>query len=164
MPRHPRLFIPGATYHVYCRVARGEFVFDDNNEATEFVEVLREVRDLDGWTILAWCLMGNHYQFLAEERSELSLPDFVVRFESASGHRLDDLASRFRTERHICGRIEFSLLAISRYGFRACDIAAVLRKGRNSVTRWLNRGLCDERDDPVFSEQIDRLDAEISIK
>jgi len=29
MPRHPRLFVPGATYHVYCRVARGEFVFDD---------------------------------------------------------------------------------------------------------------------------------------
>ena len=36
MPRHPRLFIPGAIYHVYCRVARGEFVFDDEVEATEF--------------------------------------------------------------------------------------------------------------------------------
>jgi len=323
MPRHPRLFIPGATYHVYCRVARGEFVFDDTNEAIEFVEVLREVRDLDGWTILAWCLMGNHYhlvvktrnvdlwrsmarlqggfsraynrrhrylgrlwqsryrarvvdtneyfrqvvayvhlnpvsagiaddpgdyvfcghreiigtckpfvihlpsvingfgggepdeavtdylrwmrsvaearwaaagvvglpwwagaqhvdeiattdrhprattfdhQSLAEERSELSLSDFVARFQSASGHQLDDLASRSRTERHIRGRIEFSLLAASRYGFRACDIGAVLCKGRNSVTRWLNQGLCDERDDPSFSEQINRLDAAISTK
>lgn len=323
MPRHPRLFIPGATYHIYCRVARGEFVFDDHKEATEFVEVLSEVRDLDGWTILAWCLMGNHYhlvvktrnvdlwrsmarlqggfsraynrrhrylgrlwqsryrarvvdtneyfrqvvayvhlnpvlativddpgdylfsghreiigavspkvihlpsviggfgggkpdmavmeyfrwirsvaearwaangvvglpwwteaqhvdeiatadrhpqattfdhQFLAEERSEFSLPDFVVRFESASGHQLDDLASRSRTERHIRGRIEFSLLAVSRYGFRACDIATILCKGRNSVTRWLNRGLRDEYDDPAFSEQINRLDAEISTK
>ena len=113
-------------------------------------EVLREVRDLDGWRVLA------------EERSELSLPDFVVRFESASGHQLDDLASRSRSERLIRGRIEFSLLAISRYGIRACDIAAVLCKGRNSITRWLNQGLCDERDDPVFGEQIDRLDAEIS--
>jgi len=27
-----------------------------------------------------------------------------------------------------------------------------------------NRGRCDERDDPVFSELINRLDAEISIK
>jgi hypothetical protein len=36
---------------VYCRVARGEFVFDDDFEATEFVEVLRKVRDLDGWTV-----------------------------------------------------------------------------------------------------------------
>ena len=48
MPRHPRLLIPGATYHIYCRVARGEFVFDDDFEAIEFVETLREVRDLDG--------------------------------------------------------------------------------------------------------------------
>ena len=59
MPRHPRLFLPGATYHVYCRVARGELVFDDNFEAIEFIEVLRKVKDLDRWTVLAWCLMGT---------------------------------------------------------------------------------------------------------
>jgi REP element-mobilizing transposase RayT len=61
MPRHPRLFLPYAIYHVYCRVARGEFIFDDDSEAMEFVERMREVRDLDGWSILAWCLMGNHF-------------------------------------------------------------------------------------------------------
>ena len=38
MPRHPRLFLPEATYHVYCRVARGEFVFDDDYEAVEFID------------------------------------------------------------------------------------------------------------------------------
>ena len=37
MPRHPRLFLPYAIYHVYCRVARGEFIFDDDSEAIEFV-------------------------------------------------------------------------------------------------------------------------------
>lgn len=60
MPRHPRLFIPGAIYHVSCRVARGEFVFDDDFESIEFLETLREVRDLDGWSVLAWCLIGCH--------------------------------------------------------------------------------------------------------
>lgn len=55
----PAVF-PGATSHMYCRVARGEFVFDDDNEAIESVEALRGVRDLDGWSVLAWCLMGNH--------------------------------------------------------------------------------------------------------
>ncbi len=44
-------------------------VFDDTNEAIEFVEVLREVRDLDGWTILAWCLMGNHYHLVVKTRN-----------------------------------------------------------------------------------------------
>jgi hypothetical protein len=38
---------PGAIYHVYCRVARGEFVFDDDLEAREFVQTLRDVRALD---------------------------------------------------------------------------------------------------------------------
>jgi transposase len=47
-------------------------------------------------------------------------------------------------------------------GILCRDIAAVLCKGRNSVTRWLNRGLSDEGDDPSFSEQINRLDAAIS--
>jgi hypothetical protein len=28
MPRKPRLFVSEATYHVYSRVARGEFAFD----------------------------------------------------------------------------------------------------------------------------------------
>ena len=69
MPRKPRLFIPGATYHVYCRVARGEFVFDDDFEAIEFIKVLRKVRNLDGWTVFASCLMGNHYHLVVKTRN-----------------------------------------------------------------------------------------------
>lgn len=80
MPRHPRLFVPGAIYHVYCRVARGEFVFDDDFEATEFVEVLRKVRDLDGWTVFAWCLMGNHYHLVLRTR-EVDLWRSMARFQ-----------------------------------------------------------------------------------
>jgi len=61
MPRHPRFFVPGDTYHVDCRVARGEFVFDNRVEADGFVEAARKVCDLDDWRIIAWCLMGNHF-------------------------------------------------------------------------------------------------------
>ena len=61
MPRKPRLFVPGATYHVYCRVARGEFVFESPANAEAFIETLRDVRDRDGLAMLAWCLMTNHY-------------------------------------------------------------------------------------------------------
>ena len=69
MPRKPRLFVSGATYHVYCRVARGEFVFDDPDEAEEFVEAVRQIRDLDNWSVLAWCLMGNHYHLVIKTGS-----------------------------------------------------------------------------------------------
>lgn len=61
MPRRPRVFVNGALYHVYCRVARGEPVFAEREEARRFVSVVGEVRDRDGFAILAWCLMSNHY-------------------------------------------------------------------------------------------------------
>lgn len=66
MPRKPRLFLPEATYHVYCRVARGEFVFNDPREADAFVAASRAVGDLDGWSVLAWCLMANHYHLVVK--------------------------------------------------------------------------------------------------
>jgi len=108
MPRHTRLFLPGAIYHVYCRVARGEFVFDDQDEALEFIEKLREVRDLDSWTIFAWCLMGNHYHL-------------VLRTEAIdlwrSMARLQGSVSRNFNRRHrILGR-----LWQSRYRARVID-------------------------------------------
>ncbi len=86
MPRHARLFIPGATYHVYCRVARGEFVFDDQSEAVEFVEILRDVRNLDGWTILAWCLMGNHFHLVLTTRN-VDLWRSMARFQGTVSRR-----------------------------------------------------------------------------
>ncbi len=101
-------------------------------------------------------------QVLAEERSELPLSEFVGRFQLVSGHSLDDLASRQRSTKHITGRVEFCVLAVSRYGLKSCEIAALLCKGRNSVTRWLNQGLRREHDDPPFASRLDTLDSAIS--
>jgi len=115
MPRHPRLFIPGATYHVYCRVARGEFVFNDQYEAVEFVETLCNVRDLDGWTILAWCLMGNHFHLVLKTRN-------VDLWRSMA--RLQGTVSRHYNRRHgYLGR-----LWQSRYRARVIDSDAYLRQ------------------------------------
>ena len=43
MPRRPRVFVAGATYHVYCRAARGDAVFSEPAEAADLVEVIRDV-------------------------------------------------------------------------------------------------------------------------
>jgi REP-associated tyrosine transposase len=61
MPRRPRVFVSGASYHVYCRVARGERVFSDAREAEALVGVIREVAREHGLTVLAWCVMATHY-------------------------------------------------------------------------------------------------------
>jgi len=321
MARKPRLFVPGATYHVYCRVARGEIVFDDPYEAEEFVAKVREIRDLDGWRILAWCLMGNHYHLvvktgsiplwrsmlrfqagvarefnrrrqylgrlwqsryrariidstdyfrqvvsyvhlnpvaaglvtdpvdyansghreivghrparlidlpsvliefeehlgngarenysrwvravaeakwidqgleelpwwksardkdeitppkihpeaetfnghrLDDERAACTLDEFVELFERCSGHAIEDLASPLKTSCLFRGRVELTLLGVSRYCFRASDIAKLVNKHTSSMTRWINQGLLREREDPTFRDRINNLDQQIS--
>jgi len=69
MARKPRLFVPFATYHVHCRVARGEFVFADANDSDAFLETLCDVRDRDDLSIFAWCLMTNHYHLVLRTAS-----------------------------------------------------------------------------------------------
>jgi REP element-mobilizing transposase RayT len=61
MPRPPRFFVDGAYHHVYARVSRGERIFGEDAEASRFVEILHQVKRRDGLTVLAWCLMANHY-------------------------------------------------------------------------------------------------------
>ena len=61
MPRRPRVFVAGAVYHVYCRVARGELVFSEPQEAAALVAVIRDVVREHGLSVLAWCVMGTHY-------------------------------------------------------------------------------------------------------
>jgi len=49
---------------VYNRVASGEPIFADPNEAVEFIETIRETKLRDGWTVLAWCVMSNHFHLV----------------------------------------------------------------------------------------------------
>ena len=64
MPRRRRVLIEGGLYHVYNRFARGEDVFADPEEAIEFLELLRDVKQRDGLTVFAWVLLSNHFHFV----------------------------------------------------------------------------------------------------
>ena len=64
MVRRPRIEIAGGLCHVYNRVASGEPVFSDREEAVEFIETIGETKRRDGWTVLAWCVMSNHYHLV----------------------------------------------------------------------------------------------------
>lgn len=55
MARRPRVVVEGGLYHVYNRVASEKRIFADPNEAIEFIEIVRDVKKRDGWTIFAWC-------------------------------------------------------------------------------------------------------------
>jgi len=321
MPRKPRLFVPGATYHVYCRVARGEFVFDEPFEADCFVEMVRKVGGLHRWKVLAWCLMGNHYHLvvktssiplwrtmqrlqcnvarefnrrreylgrlwqsryrarlidsqeyfrqvvsyvhlnpvaaaivkdpadyshsghreiigrcpprlvdvpsvlvgfddgfvsdargsylasvravaeakwinqgvrelpwwkgardvneiveseghpeatmfdggtLDDNRPTVAIEEFIALFEETAGQSIVSLSSPLRTSDLTAGRVEFTLLAVTRFGLRSGDLAGLLEKHQSSLTRWLNRGLKQEAEDELFRDRINSLDFGIS--
>jgi hypothetical protein len=80
----------------------------------------------------------------------------------ASGAPLGLLQSRIRSAEAIRGRIEFASLAVLRYGFRGCDVAARLGKHGNSVALWLNRGLELQYSEPEIRNRLDRIDEAIS--
>ena len=89
--RRPRIEIKGGLYHVYNRVASGEPVLTNPEEAVEFIELIRETKTRDGWTVLAWCVMSNHYHL-------------VIRTSSIplwrGMHRIQNLFSRRFNRRH----------------------------------------------------------------
>ena len=69
MARRPRVVVEGGLYHVYNRVSSGEPIFADPNEAVEFIEIVRDVKKRDGWTVIAWCVMSSHFHFVVRTSS-----------------------------------------------------------------------------------------------
>jgi len=69
MARRPRIVVEGGLYHVYNRISSGEPIFADPNEAIEFIEIVRDVKKRDGWTVFAWCLMSNHFHLVVRSSS-----------------------------------------------------------------------------------------------
>ncbi len=72
MSRMPRRFDEGGVYHVYNRFSRGEPIFQETNEVQRFLDLLREVKKTDGFAILAYCILSNHFH-LAIRQGPVSL-------------------------------------------------------------------------------------------
>ena len=92
----------------------------------------------------------------------VSKENFAELFEQATGHSIAVLSSPLRTSKLTKGRIELTLLAVTRFDLRSTDLAALLGKHQSSLTRWLNLGLQRETEDQVFRDRINQLDAKIS--
>jgi len=88
VPRRRRVLIEGGLYHVYNRFARGEDVFADPEEAVEFVELLRDVKQRDGLTVFAWALLSNHYH-LAVRTSAIPLSRTMKHLQGTFSRRFN---------------------------------------------------------------------------
>ena len=60
MARKPRVYYPGALYHVTLRGNAGQAIFFDNRDRTRFYLLLQEGIERFRHRIHAFCLMSNH--------------------------------------------------------------------------------------------------------
>ena len=67
MPRFPRRFDEGGIYHVYNRFSRGEPIFEEAAEVERFLDLLGEVKKTDGFSILAFCILSNHFHLTVRQ-------------------------------------------------------------------------------------------------
>lgn len=66
MSRPLRLEYPGALYHVTSRGNAQAPIFFDDADRAQFVRLLKDEVQQQGWICYAWCLMDNHYHFMIE--------------------------------------------------------------------------------------------------
>ncbi len=64
MPRHKRLQIPGAVYHVITRGIERREIFKDDIDRKEFIRRFSEILKNNGSKCYAWVLMPNHFHLL----------------------------------------------------------------------------------------------------
>ncbi len=94
MPRAPRFEYSGAIYHVLNRGNYRSWIFEDDGAKAAFRKCLMEACEFAGWTLHAYCVMGNHYH-LAIETPEPNLSEGMRWLQSVFANRFN----RFRKER-----------------------------------------------------------------
>jgi putative transposase len=68
MARPLRIEFPGALYHVTSRGDRREPIFDDDEDRRALLSVVAQAVQRFDATVLAYCLMDNHYHFVLHTR------------------------------------------------------------------------------------------------
>jgi len=117
MVRPIRIEYEGATYHVFSKGNREEYIFDDEDKKY-FLTCLEKGAEKYNVDVFAYCIMGNHYHLLIQTR-EANLSSFMHYLGSShashiarKGWRGHVFAGRYKS---ICVEKEEYLLVLSRY-------------------------------------------------
>jgi len=77
MPRRQNIFAPGNYYHIYNRGAHREKIFFSDENFLHCLRLLGKYANSYLVTVLAYCLMPNHYHLLLRQDGEVSLSKLV---------------------------------------------------------------------------------------
>ena len=76
MATPPRIFENGFFYHVYNRGNRKQPIFLQKRDYERFLEKVEKYKEKYGISILAYCLMPNHFHFLVQQVYEDTISKF----------------------------------------------------------------------------------------
>ena len=85
MPRHIRQKGESGIYHVMARGISQAQLFYDSDDRVAFLERLSRFKKECSFSLLAWCLMGNHVHLLIKEGS-VALPILMKKIELSYSH------------------------------------------------------------------------------
>jgi putative transposase len=80
MARHRRIFVEGASFHVFQRGNNRCRVFDDDEDRERFLWYLKSASDRFETAIHGFVLMSTHYHLIASPATKESLPMTVKQF------------------------------------------------------------------------------------
>ncbi|HEY2541511.1 MAG TPA: transposase [Gaiellaceae bacterium] len=139
MPRRPRDTAAGL-FHVYTHVVWGySAFFGDDRDRIEFVRHLSRVSAWDGFTCIAFCLMGNHHHLIVEV-DDGALPPAMRALNLA-------YARAFNGRYGLRGHVQFD-----RYGSRRIlGDDDLLRRYAYLANNPVEAGLCETAADWLWS-------------
>ena len=70
MPRTARKQSGSSVYHIVNRGAGKQIIFENDADRAFFMKKLEALLDEEGGTLLAWCLMGNHFHLLHDAQHQ----------------------------------------------------------------------------------------------
>ena len=70
MPRQARKKCESGVYHVMMRGINRQDIFEDEEDTRKFLDLLLYYRQICGYEIYAYCLMGNHLHIVLREGQE----------------------------------------------------------------------------------------------
>lgn len=70
MPRQAREKSKTGIYHVMIRGINHQIIFEDEEDYSKYLQVIKEYKAISKYQILAYCLMGNHIHLIIKEGQE----------------------------------------------------------------------------------------------
>lgn len=64
MPRKAREKSESGIYHIIMRGINRQTIFEDEEDCIQFMQALKKYKEISGYRVYAYCLMGNHVHLL----------------------------------------------------------------------------------------------------